>query len=206
LTLSVVGCAKKEGSAEPSTVATAPASPVAAPEATGEGTAAAPAATPAAPSVDTPAGDIEVGRPAPKFDVTASDGKRLDLAALRGKPVVLYFYPKDETPGCTKQACALRDAWNDLQKTGVVLVGVSGDSDESHKKFAANHKLPFHLVSDPNGDLAKAYGVPFRAGFAARQTIVIGPDGNVAKIYRDVDVGQHADNIRGDLAALASKR
>src|SRR5215471_14936554 len=108
--------------------------------------------------------DVTVGKAPPDFSATAHDGTRLHLAELNGKPVVVYFYPKDETPGCTKEACAFRDAWDGLAKKGVVLIGVSTDDAASHKAFAEHHKLPFHLVSDPNGDLAKAFGVPMNQG------------------------------------------
>lgn len=154
-----------------------------------------------AASANTPgtASALAVGAPAPDFAVKAHDGTDIKPSALKGKPVVLYFYPKDETPGCTKEACAFRDAWKDLESTGVVLVGISTDSDDSHKKFAEHHKLPFHFVSDPDGTIAKAYGVPNRAGFLGRNTVVIGADGNVKKIYRDVDVTKHASEILADL-------
>jgi thioredoxin-dependent peroxiredoxin len=147
----------------------------------------------------TSAGELAVGKPAPDFTAKAHDGMAIHPSALKGKAVVLYFYPKDETPGCTKEACAFRDAWKDLEATGVVLVGISTDTDESHKKFAEHHKLPFHLVSDPDGAIAKAYGVPNNAGFLARHTIVIGTDGNVKKIYRSVDVTRHAAEILTDV-------
>jgi peroxiredoxin Q/BCP len=110
----------------------------------------------------------------------------------------VYFYPKDETPGCTKEACAFRDAWDGLAKKGVVLIGVSSDTDASHKAFADHHKLPFLLVSDPNGDLAKAFGVPMKEGYIGRQSFVVGPDGNVKKVYRKVDVTVHAQEIMAD--------
>jgi peroxiredoxin Q/BCP len=163
-----------------------------------------------APTVDTskattaataPAANAEVtvGQPPPDFTAKAHDGTEVHLAALKGKPVVIYFYPKDETPGCTKEACSFRDAWEDLSKKGVVMIGISGDDDESHKKFAEHHKLPFLLVSDPDGKIAKQFGVPFTAGFAGRQTFVIDAAGNVKKIYRSVDVSAHAKEIAGDL-------
>lgn len=151
-----------------------------------------------APAIAMPAALAE-GQPSPAFSLTASDGTTIDSAALKGKPIVLYFYPKDETPGCTTEACSFRDAWEKLAKSGVVMVGVSTDSDESHKAFAANHKLPFHLVSDPDGALAKKFGVPLNGTFMSRQTIVIGADGNVKHIYRTVDVGKHAAEISADL-------
>lgn len=144
-------------------------------------------------------GELAVGNPAPDFSATAHDGTAIKIASLKGKHVVLYFYPKDETPGCTKEACAFRDAWKELESTGVVLVGISTDSVDSHKKFAEHHKLPFHLVSDADGAIAKAYGVPNTAGFLGRQSFVIGPDGNVKKIYRSVDVTKHSAEILGDV-------
>lgn len=143
---------------------------------------------------------IQVGDRAPDFALPNAEGKPVRLSELLSKgPVVLYFYPKDETPGCTKEACAFRDAWNELEKSGVVLVGISTDSLESHKQFAEHHKLPFHLISDADGAIAKAYGVPNTAGFLGRQTFVIGPDGNVKKIYRSVDVSKHASEIVADV-------
>lgn len=144
--------------------------------------------------------ELAVGSEAPDFAARSHDGKEVKLSAFRGKPVVVYFYPKDETPGCTKQACGFRDAWTEMEKKGVVLIGVSGDSDESHRKFAENHKLPFSLVSDPDGKIAAQFGVPFRMGFASRQTIVIAPDGKVKKIYRDVDVTTHAKDVLADVS------
>jgi peroxiredoxin Q/BCP len=156
------------------------------------------AATPAA-TTPGPAAALDVGSPAPDFTATATDGAPLHLAALKGKSVVVYFYPKDETEGCTKEACSFRDAWDSLSKTGVVLIGVSGDTDDSHRAFAEHHKLPFHLVSDSSGAIAALYGVPVRNGYAARQSFVIGPDGNLKKIYRHVDVTVHAAEIAKDL-------
>jgi thioredoxin-dependent peroxiredoxin len=162
-------------------------------------------ATPATPAVVTPAaagtGEVSVGKPAPTFSAAAHNGTKVDLKSEIGKrPVVVYFYPKDETPGCTKEACAFRDAWTELGKTNVLLVGISGDSLESHKAFAEHHKLPFTLVSDADGAIAKSFGVPFTAGFAGRQSFVIGKDGNLKKIYRSVDVTAHAKEIQADLA------
>ncbi len=159
------------------------------------------ATTTAPPTADA---EVTVGHPPPAFSFTASDGTKIDSAALGGKPVVLYFYPKDETPGCTTEACAFRDEWEKLQKSGVVLVGISADTDESHRAFAEHHKLPFHLVSDTNLTLAKKFGVETKATdkfgtIEMRQTIVIGKDGNVLKIYRSVDPTKHAAEIEGDL-------
>jgi len=149
-----------------------------------------------------PAGEaaaLQVGKPAPSFSVTAHDGTSLSSESLKGHPVVVYFYPKDETPGCTKEACAFRDAWEKLSSLGVVLIGVSNDSNDSHKQFAEHHQLPFHLVSDSLGTLAIQFGVPNTRGFLARQSFVIGKDGNVKKIYRSVDVASHAQEILADV-------
>jgi peroxiredoxin Q/BCP len=166
---------------------------------------ASPAPSPAAPAPSTApmaapvaAADPLIGQAAPDFTATAQDGSSVHIAALSGKQVVVYFYPKDETPGCTKEACSFRDSWTALGKTGAVLVGVSADSLDSHKAFASHYKLPFLLVSDPDGSIGKKYGVPF-AGHHQRQTIVIGADGKVRKVYRKVDVTMHAQEILADV-------
>ena len=187
LALCLAGCTQSP-SAPPASSATAPTAIT--PSATAS--AAAPAAAAAV--------DPLVGQPAPDFTLPAHDGPSMHLAALQGKPVVLYFYPKDETPGCTKEACSFRDSWQAIAKTGAVLIGVSADTLDSHKAFAEHFKLPFHLVSDPDGAIAKLYGVPFDK-MHKRQTIVIGADGKVLKVYRKVDVGVHAQEILGDLGA-----
>jgi thioredoxin-dependent peroxiredoxin len=145
--------------------------------------------------------DLAVGQPAPAVTAVTHDGAAFDLRALKGKPVVVYFYPKDETPGCTKEACAFRDAWRELAKTDVVLVGVSSDTDDSHRAFVQHYGLPFRLISDPQGKLAAAFGVPNRAGILARQTIVVGRDGTVRKIYREVDVTKHAAEVLADVSS-----
>jgi peroxiredoxin Q/BCP len=162
---------------------------------------ASPASATPSPSVAaTPAASdpLVVGSPAPDFTATAQDGRSVHLAALKGKPVVIYFYPKDETPGCTKEACSFRDSWEVLGKTGATLVGVSADTLDSHKQFAAHYSLPFLLVSDPHGDIAKLFGVPFTT-VHRRQTVVVGADGNVRKVYRAVDVAVHAQEVLADL-------
>jgi peroxiredoxin Q/BCP len=147
----------------------------------------------------TTTGEVTVGKPAPDFTAKDQNGAELKLSALKGKPVVVYFYPKDETPGCTTEAKDFRDQWKDLEKTGVTVIGISTDSNDSHKSFAKHHELPFHLVSDESGTIAKTFGVPNRAGFLSRQTFVIGADGNVKKIYRDVDVSKHVKEVLADL-------
>ena len=159
--------------------------------------AAAPAAAGSA-AANTGA-DPLVGKPAPDFTAAAQDGTSVHLAALKGKPVVVYFYPKDETPGCTKEACSFRDSWEALSKTGAVLIGVSADNLESHKQFVAHWKLPFLLATDPDGSIGKLFGVPFES-YHQRQTIEIGADGTVKKVYRKVDVSQHAQQVLDDLS------
>jgi thioredoxin-dependent peroxiredoxin len=138
-----------------------------------------------------PATGVQLGKPPPAMTARSHDGTTLDLATLRGKPVVIYFYPRDETPGCTKQACSFRDAWQELAKHEVVLIGISTDTEQSHQAFAKRHNLPFHLVSDPEGEIARAFDVPMKNGALARQTFVVGRDGDVVSIDREVDV-QHA--------------
>jgi peroxiredoxin Q/BCP len=165
--------------------------------------ASAPASPPAPALASTPApeptpSDDLVGKPAPDFSATAQDGTSVHLASLKGKRVVLYFYPKDETPGCTKEACSFRDSWQDIAKTGAVLIGISADTADSHRAFVAHYKLPFLLLSDPDGKIGNTYGVPFSV-YHQRQTFVIGPDGNVLKVYRRVDVTVHAAQVLGDL-------
>ncbi len=177
------------------------AQPAAAP-ATSTATTAASAAS-AAADTSAPSAELVIGQPAPDFTTTDQDGKPLHLAELKGHPVVVYFYPKDETPGCTHEACSFRDAWTDLQKKGVIVIGVSTDTADSHKAFAKNHQLPFTLVSDPKGEIAAKYGVPMEKteGYIHRQSFVVAPDGTLKKIYRKVDVKVHAQEIAQDTAS-----
>jgi thioredoxin-dependent peroxiredoxin len=186
--------------AAPSSTASAPASASAplASAPTPESAFAPPPASAPAPTLAAAPPDDLVGKPAPDFTSAAQDGTSVHLAALKGKHVVVYFYPKDETPGCTKEACSFRDTWQDIAKTGAVLIGISADTNDSHKAFAAHYKLPFLLLSDPDGKIGAAYGVPF-AGHHQRETFVIGADGNVAKVYRKVDVTTHAAQVLDDL-------
>jgi peroxiredoxin Q/BCP len=199
--LAATACTKEPAQNAASTTST-PAPPTPAESAPSATTAKAALAAPAAAEplkVLSNVPDVVSGKAPPDFSAVAHDGTRIHLAELKGKPVALYFYPKDETPGCTKEACSFRDAWEQLSKKGVVLIGISGDTDASHKAFAEHHKLPFLLISDPKGELAKAFGVPFNDGYAGRQSFVIGADGNVKKVYRKVDVTVHAQEIAGDI-------
>jgi len=140
-------------------------------------------------------GLLPVGSPAPDLAGTTLDGKQLHLKDVRGHQAVVYFYPKDETPGCTKEACAFRDAFDNYAARQVTVFGVSGDSLESHRAFSENHKLPFPLVADEGGDLARAYGVPSTFGMASRVTFLIDESGRVAHVWPDVDPGVHADQV-----------
>jgi peroxiredoxin Q/BCP len=150
---------------------------------------------------------IEQGAPAPDFDLESDAGERVRLSSLRGKPVVLYFYPKDDTPGCTLQACAIRDAWGEFEATGAVVLGVSPDDVSSHEKFRDKYDLPFTLLADPDHAVADLYGVWGEKSYAGktymgidRSTFVIDADGNLATIMRGVKADEHADDV---LAALA---
>ncbi len=176
-----------------------PAPAVAAPASDPSSTSASSGVTGTTGAPGASAGELTVGKAPPTFSVTAHDGTKIDLKERLGKqPIVVYFYPKDETPGCTTEACSFRDNWVALEKANVLLIGVSADSLDSHKAFAEHHKLPFKLVSDADGAIAKSYGVPFQ-GYTGRQSFVIGKDGNVKKIYRTVDVTAHAQQILADV-------
>jgi thioredoxin-dependent peroxiredoxin len=127
---------------------------------------------------------VKAGDHAPDFALPDADGKEVRLADLRGKPVVLYFYPKDDTPGCTKEACSFRDQYEDFRDAGAVVIGVSSDSGESHRKFTEKYKLPFMLLSDRGGAVRKLYGVPATLGLLpGRVTFVIGADGVVRHVF-----------------------
>jgi peroxiredoxin Q/BCP len=146
------------------------------------------------------------GAPAPDFTLTSDSGVDVTLSQLRGKPVVLYFYPKDDTPGCTAQACGIRDSWGDFERRGAVVLGVSPDSESSHVKFKEKFGLPFTLLADPDHSTAEAYGVWVKKKNYGktymgieRSTFVIDADGRVAKVMRRVKPDTHAADV---LAAL----
>jgi peroxiredoxin Q/BCP len=145
---------------------------------------------------------VEEGKPAPDFELESDGGEKVRLSELRGKPVVLYFYPKDDTPGCTRQARGIRDAWSEFQRAGAEVFGISADTRASHERFKSKYTLPFTLLADPERKLGEPYGVA-REGKSSyeRSTFVIDADGNVARIMRRVDPDRHADEV---LAALAS--
>ncbi len=140
-------------------------------------------------------GLLPVGASAPDLTATTRDGTPLRLSAVRGHAAVVYFYPKDETPGCTHEACAFRDAFGKYEARHVTIFGVSRDSEESHRAFRENHTLPFPLVADEEGEVARAYGVSSTLGMAARVSFLIGADGRVARVWPNVDPGVHADQL-----------
>ena len=145
-------------------------------------------------------GLLPVGAMAPEVVGETPSGSLARLSAARGHPSVVYFYPKDETPGCTKEACAFRDAFARFEAQHVTIFGVSRDSAESHREFRTQHALPFPLVSDEEGDVALSYGVPSTLSMTSRVTFLVGPDGRVVRVWPDVDPGVHANEV---LAAAA---
>ncbi|TVS19389.1 MAG: thioredoxin-dependent thiol peroxidase [Gammaproteobacteria bacterium] len=136
---------------------------------------------------------VEEGKAAPAFTLADTDGKKVALKDLKGKHVVVYFYPKDDTPGCTKEACGFRDLWGDIKKTGTVVLGVSPDDAASHRKFVDKYELPFTLLSDPDKKVMEKYGAWGEKNMygkktmgVIRSTVLIGPDGLVKKHWKRV--------------------
>jgi peroxiredoxin Q/BCP len=151
---------------------------------------------------------VEEGSQAPDFELRSDSGKTVSLSQFRGRPVVLYFYPRDDTPGCTREACAFRDAYDEYLARDAVILGVSRDSEESHTKFKAKYELPFTLLSDPDHAVAESYGVWAEKSMYGRKsmgivrsTFVIAPDGTVAKAMRGIKVPGHSDKVLEALAA-----
>jgi peroxiredoxin Q/BCP len=136
---------------------------------------------------------VEVGKAAPAFKLKDANNQTVELKQFKGKDVVVYFYPRDNTPGCTKEACGFRDLWGELTKLGVVVIGISPDSTESHQRFAEEHQLPFLLLADPDKKVMKAYGAygekmmyGKKTEGVIRSTVWIGPDGKVKKHWPKV--------------------
>ena len=145
---------------------------------------------------------VEEGAPAPDFELTSDEGETVTLSALRGKPVVLYFYPKDDTPGCTTEACEFRDAYDRFREQGVEIFGVSPDTEASHQKFKTKYELPFTLLADPDHRAAEAYGVwKEKRNYGKtymgieRSTFIIDADGKVAKAMRGIRPAGHAAKV-----------
>ena len=150
---------------------------------------------------------IEEGKAAPAFNLADAEGNEVALSSFAGKDVIVYFYPKDDTPGCTKEACGFRDGWKDLKDAGAVVLGVSADSGESHKKFATKYRLPFTLLSDPDHAVMTKYGAwgekvmyGKKVTGVIRSTVWVGPDGKVKKHWARVrEAATHPDEV---IAAL----
>jgi peroxiredoxin Q/BCP len=155
------------------------------------------------------AGELpEVGKPAPDFNLPDQDGKLHTLGEYRGKWLVLYFYPKDDTPGCTQEACAFRDDLNQITKLGAQVVGVSVDDTSSHAEFAKKYHLPFPLLADKTTQTAERYGALmnlYLIKFARRYTFLIDPQGDVRKVYLSVDTSRHSVQIIDDLKNLTAE-
>jgi len=148
---------------------------------------------------------IVEGRKAPDFSLPDASGKRVSLADFRGRDAIVYFYPKDDTPGCTKEACGFRDEWKELQRAGVVVLGISADAPASHAKFAEKYRLPFPLLSDPERKVMEAWGAygdkmmyGKKTRGVIRSTVWIGPDGVVRKHWaRVADAAKHPAQVLG---------
>ena len=145
---------------------------------------------------------LTAGMPAPHFEGTDQNGKTLKISSFLGKKVVLYFYPKDDTPGCTAEACSLRDNYQDLLKKGFIVLGVSPDSEKSHLKFAGKYNLPFPLIADPEKKILTAYGAygeklmyGKKVTGVIRTTFIIDEKGIIEKVIKKVDTKEHATQI-----------
>jgi len=151
------------------------------------------------------AADIKEGMKAPAFEAQDQNGATVRLSDFQGKStVVLYFYPKDDTPGCTKEACSLRDGFADLKAAGAVILGVSADTTQSHKAFAEKFHLPFSILADPDRRIIEAYGVKIPlVGIAKRVTFLIDRQGVVRKVLTDVETGAHDRQVLGLLKGIS---
>jgi peroxiredoxin Q/BCP len=150
---------------------------------------------------------LKQGDSAPEFTAPTQDGKNVSLSDFKGKNVILYFYPKDDTPGCTKEACAFRDEFAQFKTKGAVVLGVSVDPVKAHAKFAEKYKLPFALVADEDKKIVEAYGVWGQKSFMGRKylgthraTFLIGPDGKIKKIWLAVKPQDHAKEVLAELS------
>jgi thioredoxin-dependent peroxiredoxin len=153
---------------------------------------------------------IEEGKPAPDFELQSDSGDTVRLSDLRGKTVVLYFYPKDDTPGCTTEACEFRDAYDRYRERGIEILGVSPDDVASHRKFKSKYELPFTLLADPDHRTAEAFGVWGERSYAGkaymgitRSTFIIDENGNVARAMLGIKPAGHAAAVLGELGAPA---
>lgn len=154
----------------------------------------------------TPELKLKVGDKAPDFSASTNGGGTVKLADFKGQHVILYFYPKDDTPGCTREACAFRDHFSEFQQKGAVVFGISVDSTKAHDKFAEKYRLPFALLADENKEIVQAYGVWGEKSFMGRKyrgthrvTFLIGPDGRIQKIWPKVRPENHAREVLSEL-------
>lgn len=153
---------------------------------------------------------LSPGDTAPAISLPDQDGKTQSLADRRGKWVLVYFYPRDDTPGCTLEACGLRDAWSDFAKRNIEVLGISADSVKSHRKFADKFKLPFTLLADESKAVIRAYGSYGKKKFLGRefdgilrQSFLVNPKGKLARIYAKVKPAEHAAEVLADVATLS---
>jgi peroxiredoxin Q/BCP len=153
---------------------------------------------------------VKEGTAAPAFKTTDAKGEPVNLKDFRGKKVVLYFYPKDDTPGCTKEACSFRDAFSKFKKQGITILGVSPDSEKSHQKFTAKYNLPFTLLADTDHSIADAYGVYGEKKFMGRTymgihrtTFLIDEKGKIKKVFEKVKPEDHADEVLGAFSGVS---
>ena len=149
---------------------------------------------------------LSAGRQAPDFKLNDNEGQLHELKDYRGQTIVIYFYPKDDTPGCTKEACSFRDAYADFKKAGVTLIGISPDSEKSHTKFIEKYELPFTLLSDPGHEVCEAYGVWGLKKFMGREydgvyrtTFVIGPEGEIKHVFENVKPADHSQEVLAEI-------
>lgn len=155
------------------------------------------------------ASNLQIGQDAPNFSLLNQYHQAVELKALQGKWVVVYFYPKNETPGCTTEACSFRDNINRLIAQDAVILGISLDTVESHAAFAQNHQLPFDLLADTDGKVAASFDALLDlkvVKFAKRHSFIITPQGKLAKIYRDVNADTHVREVLKDLQTLQAQR
>ena len=148
---------------------------------------------------------LSVGDPAPAFVAQNQEGKTVQLADFKGRPVLIYFYPKDDTPGCTKEACQFRDDYSKFQKKGAVILGVSAQDADSHKNFKKKYHLPFDLLIDSDGKIAKSFGVGMMPviGLHQRQSVLIDQHGKISKIYSSVNPQEHSQEVLADLEKIS---
>jgi len=152
---------------------------------------------------------LAAGNKAPEFTLMNESGQEFRLSDYIGKTVLLYFYPKDDTPGCTKEACNFRDDYSEYDKAGVTILGISPDTSKSHAKFKAKYELPFTLLADPDHQIASAYGVWGRKKYMGREyygilrtTFLIGPDSQIIKVFENVKPAEHSAEVLAELKKL----